>query len=94
MTAKQIEKEVQRQAVLFEEQCQNGQALNNNMKFADFAAIWFKDRKKDLRPKTYERYKSMLPPYQRRNRSYKAVKATAAAFKGVLSEPCRGWNKT
>lgn len=60
MTAKQIEKEVQRQAVLFEKQCQNGQALNNNMKFADFAAIWFNDRKKDLRPKTYERYKSML----------------------------------
>lgn len=61
MTAKQIEKEVQRQAVLFEEQCQNGQALNNNMKFADFAELWFKDRKNDLRPKTYERYKSMLP---------------------------------
>ena len=61
MTAKQIEKEVQRQAVLFEEQCQSGQALNNNIKFADFAEIWFNDRKKDLRPKTYERYKSMLP---------------------------------
>ncbi len=61
MTAKQIEKEVQRQAVLFEEQCKSGQALNNNIKFADFAEIWFSDRKKDLRPKTYERYKSMLP---------------------------------
>ncbi|MCH5300946.1 MAG: tyrosine-type recombinase/integrase [Ruminococcus sp.] len=61
MTAKQIEKEVQRQAVLFEEQCKSGQALNNNIKFADFAEIWFNDRKKDLRPKTYERYKSMLP---------------------------------
>lgn len=61
MTAKQIEKEVQRQAVLFEEQCQSGTALNNNIKFADFAAIWFADREKDLRPKTYERYKSMLP---------------------------------
>ena len=61
MTAKQIEKEVQRQAVLFEEQCQSGQALNNNIKFADFAEIWFNDRKNDLRPKTYERYESMLP---------------------------------
>lgn len=61
MTPKQIEKELQRQTVLFEEQCQSGQALNNNIKFADFAEIWFNDRKKDLRPKTYERYKSMLP---------------------------------
>ena len=61
MTAKQIEKELQRQAVLFEEQCQSGQVLNNNIKFAEFANIWFTDRQKDLRPKTYERYKSMLP---------------------------------
>ena len=50
MTAKQIEKEVQRQAVLFEEQCQSGQALNNNIKFADFAEIWFNDRKKRFTP--------------------------------------------
>ena len=37
MTAKQIEKEVQRQAVLFEEKCQNGNVLDGNIKFADFA---------------------------------------------------------
>lgn len=61
MTAKQIEKEVQRQAVLFEEQCNNGQVMNSNIKFADFANDWFKHKKNDLRPKTYARYLSMLP---------------------------------
>lgn len=61
MTAKQIEKEVQRQAVLFEEQCNNGQVMNGNIKFADFANDWFKHKKNDLRPKTYARYLSMLP---------------------------------
>ena len=61
MTAKQIEKEVQRQAVLFEEQCANGQTINNNIRFSDFAKIWFDDRKGDLRPKTYQRYETMLP---------------------------------
>lgn len=61
MTAKQIEKEVQRQAVLFEEQCNNGQVMNGNIKFADFANEWFKHKKNDLRPKTYARYLSMLP---------------------------------
>ncbi len=61
MTAKQIEKEVQRQAVLFEEKCKSGNNLDSNIKFAAFAELWFADRKKDLRPKTYARYLSMLP---------------------------------
>ncbi len=61
MTEKQIEKEVRHQAELFEERCQNGQVLDNNIKFADFAEMWFNDRKNDLRPKTYARYKTLLP---------------------------------
>jgi integrase len=61
MTARQIEKEVQRQAVLFEEQCAKGLVMDGNIKFADFAAEWFKHKKNDLRPKTYARYESMLP---------------------------------
>lgn len=61
MTAKQIEKEVQRQAVIFEEKCKSGLALDDNIKFAEFAEIWFNDRKNDLRPKTYARYKTLLP---------------------------------
>ena len=61
MTAKHIEKEVQRQAVLFEEQCAKGLVMDGRIKFADFAAEWFKHKKNDLRPKTYARYESMLP---------------------------------
>ena len=40
MTAKQIEKEVQRQAVLFEEQCAKGLVMDSKIKFADFAEEW------------------------------------------------------
>lgn len=61
MTSKQIEKEVQRQAVLFEERCKTGQFIEENIRFAEFAEIWFKDREKDLRPKTYASYKALLP---------------------------------
>ncbi len=61
MTAKQIEKEVQRQAVLFEEKCRSGNVLDGNIKFSAFAELWFADHKKDLRPRTYARYLSMLP---------------------------------
>ena len=61
MTAKQIEKEVQRQAVLFEEKCRSGNVLDGNIKFSAFAELWFADHRKDLRPRTYARYLSMLP---------------------------------
>ena len=42
MTKKQIEKEVQRQAVLFEEQCANGYAAKA-VKFEEFLNQWFKE---------------------------------------------------
>ena len=61
MTAKQIEKEAQRQATLFEERCLKGQVLDENIRFAEFAEIWLKDRKNDLRPRTYARYETLLP---------------------------------
>ena len=61
MTAKQIDKEVQRQAVLFEEQCKKGLVMDSKTKFADFAAEWFRHKKAELRPKTYARYQAMLP---------------------------------
>ena len=79
MTAKQIEKEVQRQATLFEERCLKGQVLDENIRFAEFAEIWMKDRKNDLRPRTYARYESLLPRINARDRSYQAVQDTAAA---------------
>ena len=53
MTKRQIQKELDRQAVLFEEKCRNGQVLDGNIKFAEFAEKWFADyAEKQLRPTT------------------------------------------
>lgn len=61
MTAKQIEKEVQRQAVLFEEQCNNGTvAADGRMKLADFVPIYLENAKHRLSPVVYEKYSRML----------------------------------
>ena len=61
MTQRQIEKEVERQKVLFEQMCQSGSYINSNIKFADFIDVWEKDYAQiQLAPKTYERYKILL----------------------------------
>ncbi len=61
MTARQIKKELDRQAVLFEEKCRNGQVLDGNMKFAEFAEKWFTDyAEKQLRPTTIAGYRWAL----------------------------------
>ena len=55
MTAKQIEKEVKRQAVLFEELCMKGYQ-SQAVKFEVFAEQWFEEyAKPNLRNTTYER---------------------------------------
>lgn len=62
LTRRQMEKELDRQAVLFEEQCHTGQVLDGNIKFADFAEKWFKDyAEKQLRPTTVARYRLLMP---------------------------------
>ncbi len=62
MTAKQIEKEVQRQAVLFEEKCQSGQALDGNIKLADFIEMYFENyAEKNLKKKTLVGYRGLVP---------------------------------
>lgn len=61
MTPKQIEKEVQRQAILFEEKCRTGQVLQSNTRFAEFAEEWLKSKVDELRPRTYDRYITMIP---------------------------------
>jgi integrase len=62
MTARQIEKEVQRQAVLFEEQCNKGQVLDGNIKLADFIEMYFKDYAEgNLKKKTIAGYKGLTP---------------------------------
>lgn len=54
MTAKQIEKEVQRQAVLFEEACKQGQIVSA-VKFEPFAEEWFENYAKlNLKSSTFK----------------------------------------
>ncbi len=62
MTPKQIEKELQRQAHLFEERVRNGFCADGNIKFAAFAEQWFRDyAEKQLKPKTVQHYRALLP---------------------------------
>lgn len=67
MTPKQIEKEVNRQAVLFEEECKNGYQ-SKAIKLEAFAEEWFDEyAKPNLRNTTYERL------LQLRKRIYDAI---------------------
>lgn len=62
MTPKQVEKELERQKVLFDERVKSGQFLDSSMKFSDFAEQWFKDyASKNLRPKTLSQYTGLMP---------------------------------
>ena len=59
MTEKQAEKEVQKQAILFEEKCLHGQ-VTANVKFEDFAEQWFKEYAElNLRSTSLERMKNL-----------------------------------
>lgn len=61
MTAKQIEKELERQKFLFEEKCRTGQVLDGSIRFADFAEKWFSEyADKHLRPRTLAGYKHLM----------------------------------
>lgn len=62
MTAKQIEKELQRQATLFEEQCKAGLSGDGKQKFAEYAeyVIDLKERSGELRHHTVVRYRELL----------------------------------
>lgn len=67
MSKRQIEKEVQRQAMLFEEQCMYGYQTSA-IKFEKFAEEWFEEYAKPrLRHTTYERMKKL------RKRTYAAI---------------------
>lgn len=59
MNKKQIEKELQKQAILFEDKCMEGQ-VTANIKFQDFAEQWFEEYAKlNLRNTSYERMKQL-----------------------------------
>ncbi len=64
MTAKQIEKEVQRQAVLFEEQCLYGQtAADGRIKLDDYVPIYLENVKNTLSPLNYKYYQGAIKNY-------------------------------
>ncbi|MGI6152975.1 MAG: tyrosine-type recombinase/integrase [Christensenellaceae bacterium] len=61
MTAKQTEKEVKRQAVLFEERVRSGQYIESDIKLSDFAERWFVDyAEKQLKIQTVVRYRDLM----------------------------------
>ncbi len=63
MTARQEEKALQREIVLFEEQCANGQFLDGSVKFESFAEMWLREyAEKQLRATTVFNYRKMLVP--------------------------------
>lgn len=67
MTERQIQKELNRVAVKFEESCMSGQ-VTATIKFEDFAEQWFKEYAElKLKPKTIEGYRWMS------KRIYKAI---------------------
>lgn len=60
MTERQIEKELNRQAVLFDEECKQGIVLQRGIKFEEFAAQYFEDyAPQNLRIRTIAEYKRM-----------------------------------
>ena len=68
MTAKQAEKELNRQAVLFDEKCAAQGAGSGNIKFQDFAQKWLTEyAEPNLRPRTVARL------YQLQKRTYTAL---------------------
>ncbi len=61
MSNKQVEKELQRQALLFEERCNNGeQTVNNKMKFKDFIPTYLDAIDVRISPTTMHFYKRVI----------------------------------
>jgi len=60
MSERQIEKELARQATLFQDKVKNGGAIDANIKFGDYAHKWLETNKSNFAPITYTRYKNLL----------------------------------
>lgn len=61
LTPRQIEKELERQKVLFEEEVKNGICPDDKIKFVDFSKRWMQEyAKSNLTIKTYHRYGDYL----------------------------------
>lgn len=64
MTERQIEKEVQRRAILFEEQCKNGQAVaDGRIKLDEYIPIYLGNAKMVLSPQVLKDYTAALKKY-------------------------------
>lgn len=62
ISIKKTEKELQKQAVLFEEKCQQGRVLDGHTRFADFTEEWFKVyAEPNLSRKTVQSYLDLVP---------------------------------
>lgn len=62
MKPKQIAKELNRQATLFEEECLNAHVYGGNIKLSAFAEQWFESyAEKELKPTTVKNYRALLP---------------------------------
>lgn len=60
MTDRQIVRELDRQRVLFEEECRRGEFLDSSVKFADFASQWLEANEGIHSPKYRETAKFLL----------------------------------
>ena len=96
MTEKQIEKELKRQTVLFEEACNNGY-LTASTKFEDFAEQWFRDYASiNLKLQTirsYESLKKRAYAYLGHMRLDKITVRTIQKFVSILSGNASGNEK-
>ena len=62
MTERQVKKELERQKVLFEEECKKGDVIDGSMKFAEFAEKWFAEyASKKHKATTFARNQLLMP---------------------------------
>ena len=60
MSEKAVEKELERQKVLFEEKLKRNSLFDSNTTFKEYSEKWISNIRHDIAPKTYERYMSLL----------------------------------
>ena len=91
MTERQIEKELNRQMVLFDEECRGSSLTDGHIKFETFAGQWFKEYvEKALGKRTQANYKQLAPRvYQAIGHLYmdKITPRQIQKFINSLSEP-------
>ena len=86
LTKRQIEKELQRQAVLFEEECKKGK-ITASIKFQTFAEQWFEEYAKiNLRPTSYERMRQTTQRVYPALGHMKLDKITARHIQAFISD--------